>query len=260
MRKSYKICDYCKKRVKTKKQHFAKNKACEDFYLDKLKEDELLLNTLDKKSDEYKSLKQSILSRKMNSGSNNPMFSSKPWNVDENRKDEIKEKLGKSWKGKKMPTEHKQKLAKAKIGIFGESANAHGPHNVSEEGRLRMRHGAFKGKQSASKHSKGEIELGIYIHEMFADTIWDFSLDFYQCDYCIPSKNIIVEYDGDWYHSGTHYGTAKSVIQKHIFANDKKKSNHITSKGYKLVRVLESDFQKHKLIGDTKEWLSTLLA
>jgi hypothetical protein len=293
-----KLCKYCGKEISNGSPgpHYHHNKECGDKYreeknieLQKLKsnreivkcaicgfEAKGLIRHLSDKHNistlEYKekynqptisiaaSKRWSNFWKEKNAGENNPAFGTKPWNTDENRKEEIVEKLGKSWRGKRFSQNHKQKLADAKTGITGEEANAYGPHNVSKVGRLRMREGAFNAKQSINKHSKGEIELGIYLYEMFSDTIWDFSLDFYQCDYCIPSKNIIVEYDGDWYHSGTHYGTAKSAMQKHIFDNDKKKTDFILSKNYKLLRILESDFQKHKQIGDIRKWLSTLLA
>jgi hypothetical protein len=136
----------------------------------------------------------------------------------------------------------------AKEGKFGKEANAYGPHYVSGEGLEAMRRGSFKAKQNINKHSKGEIEIGVYLYEMFSDTVWNFSLDYYQCDYCIPSKKLIIEYDGDWYHAGTHYGqnNIKSTMQKHIFNNDKKKSKYILLKGYKLIRILESEYFEHK--------------
>lgn len=297
MKKSYKCCEFCQKRVKSKYTHYQENADCKLAAKNQLREDELKLRnwtgeatvkckicgysakelTRHLKTEhqiaakeykekygqiisDYEKLKKSIFWRKRNAGNNNPMYGKKPWNTDFNRKDEVTKKLGATWRGKKLSKQHKEKLAYAKTGITGENANAYGPHNVSEEGRRKMREGAFRGKLAINKHSKGEIELGIYLYELYEDCEWNYQLDFYQCDYCIPSKKIIVEYDGDWYHAGTHYGEAKSPIQKAVYKNDIKKTGHILSKGYKLVRILESEYQEHKKRGDLKRWLNALLA
>jgi hypothetical protein len=196
--------------------------------------------------------------KERNVGEDNPMFGIHPWNTDSERKEEIREKLGKTWRGKKFSKTMRNKMAGAKRGITGKDANAYGPHNVSEDGRRRMREGSLKSKNI--NHSKGEIELGVYLYEIFEDCQWACSIDFYECDYFIPSRSLVIEYDGDWYHSGIHFGTTNSATQRTVLKNDIKKTKQILSRGYGLVRILESEFLLHKKKGDVRRWLKSLLA
>lgn len=298
-KKSYKICEFCGKRVKSKYKHYKENLNCKKLHDEALAKDKKILANWNKTKtikckicnyeakeltrhlktehnlkasfykekygpiiSEYESLKKSIFWRERNSGKNNPMYNVKPWNTDTERKDEIKEKLGAFWRGKKLSTEHKNKLSKAKIGITGKDANAYGPHNISKEGRKRMREGSFNGKKHS--YSKGEIELGIYLFEIEPEVKHQYNIDFYQCDYYLPNYNTIIEYDGDWYHYGIHnedanFENLKSKIQRRVYYNDLRKTKTILQKGYNLIRILESEFYSHKKKGDVKKWLKSLL-
>lgn len=298
-RKSYKYCEFCGSRVKSKHRHYQESPDCKLANEEKIKEDELKLEnwesektieckicgyrakeltrhlktehrmTVDEYREKYREiisdyekLKKSIFWRKRNAGENNPMYEKRPWNTDANREDEIIEKLGSTWRGKSFSKKHKEKLASAKEGVTGENANAYGPHNISKEGRRRMREGSLKGKKH--KYSKGEIELGIYLFELEPNTEHQYKVDFYQCDYYLPSYNVIVEYDGDWHHYGIHNEEADfedlaSKIQRRVYYNDLRKTESILQEGYKLVRILESEFYSHKKKGDVKKWLRSLL-
>jgi len=296
-RVSYKLCEFCNKRVKSKYKHFQENDECRQKRKKKLITDKEILNNWIKSKtikcnicdyeamelsqhirfahklkmkdyngkviSEYCKLKKSIKYRESNFGKNNPMYNKKPWNIDNNRRKEIVEKLGKYWKGKKFSNDHKKKLAKAKTGITGKDANAYGrPHNISFEGRIAMKRAAGCAKQN--KRSKGEIELGFYLFDIFDsnDIEIQFELEYSRYDYYIKSKNIIIEYDGSYWHGLTHnlVKLDKSTNQqKTVYNNDNNKNILADKHKIKMLRILETDFQKHEVIGDTEEWLKKLL-
>jgi hypothetical protein len=190
------------------------------------------------------------------------MYKKSPWNADIKRKDEVIEKLGKSWRGKKRSKEAKEKMAKAKEGIIGEKANAYGPHNISPEGKIAMKRAA--GCSKKNKRSRGEIELGFYLFDLFSneDVEIQFELEFSRYDYYINSINTIIEYDGSYWHGLTHNLVKLNEStnqQKTVYKNDKNKNNLAEKYSINIIRILETDFEKHEKIGDTMEWLKKLL-
>lgn len=254
-----------------KHQHHKNRPECFQAYKNKLESDKVLLSTLNELSAEYRSLRQSILSREMNYGENNPTFETKPWNKDESRKEEIKEKLG-QMKGKTLDqivyrfdlNKTREKMTAAKEGKFGEDANAYGPHNVSDEGRLNMRLGSAKALDNfiKTRTSKYEIEVMTYIKDMFPSVRSNEKIGFYHTDGFIPELNLVIECDGRYWHAGIHKLIEEDKLnaqQKHVYRYDKQKTDYVLKHNYKLIRILETDFQKHKKIGDVRSWLSTLL-
>lgn len=83
------------------------------------------------------------------------------------------------------------------------------------------------------KKSKGELELFDFIKNQYSDAksgdrkqIWPMELDIY-----IPSLNIGIEYDGDYWHS------LPDMIER-----DEEKNNLCKEKNINLIRVKESDW------------------
>jgi very-short-patch-repair endonuclease len=69
--------------------------------------------------------------------------------------------------------------------------------------------------------------------------------DFYLCDY-----NLILEVDGDWYHSNpVKYPNPSSQTQKEVRLNDEHKNKLCEEAGIRLVRYWESD------INERPEWV-----
>lgn len=63
-------------------------------------------------------------------------------------------------------------------------------------------------------------------------------------DYYIPSKHILVEVDGDYFHANPEQYTKRSRMQERIVRNDKYKDRLAEGMGYTLYRVWESDLKK----------------
>lgn len=296
-KKTYKRCDFCGKRVKSRYQHYKDNDKCRILAKEKLESDKMKLkNWCTKKTikckicnheakelsrhiktehnltakeykekygeviSEYEKLKKSIFWREKNSGINNPMYKKKPWNTNINRKEEIREKLGATYRGKKLSSEHKENLSKAKIGITGKDANAYGPHNISLVGRQRMREGNEKAllEFRKNKSSKFEDELSLYVEKIFLNVKRQEKIGFNLVDFYIPDYKIIIEADGIYWHGiiDENYATDQ---QKHTYRYDKSKTTYLLNRGYSLVRIREDHFYEHKKKGDVLKWLKRLL-
>lgn len=302
MKKSYKKCEFCGQRVKSKYKHYEENHDCATKAESQLKADELKLENWSGETkiecaicgykakeltrhlktahnmtvneyelkfgdiiSEYEKLKKSIFWRKKNSGKNNPMYGRSPWNTDNSRALEVKEKLGASWRGKSFSQGHKSKLASAKIGITGESANAYGPHNIPEESRQRMREGNEKALLEFRKNraSKFENELAIYLQQLFPGLKRQEKFGFNLVDFYIPEKQLIVEADGIYWHGIIHEAIDKESAtdqQRHTYKYDKIKTTYLKNRGYTLIRIREDHYNEHKKKGDVLKWLKKLLA
>jgi len=71
----------------------------------------------------------------------------------------------------------------------------------------------------------------------------------YQCDVFIPSKNLIIECDGDYWH-GNPLIKHKWQNNKHILKNikiDKLRTKELKLKGYKVLRIWEKDIHRLSL-------------
>lgn len=64
-------------------------------------------------------------------------------------------------------------------------------------------------------------------------------------DYYIPSKNLLVEVDGDYYHGNPETNDKLSNMQRRNQKNDQFKDILASGKGYSLERVWESDLKKN---------------
>jgi len=66
-------------------------------------------------------------------------------------------------------------------------------------------------------------------------------------DIYIPSKNVLIEVDGDYWHGKDIDYLNKNKVQKKAFANDLNKDGLATLHGYTLYRVWESEITKEKI-------------
>jgi very-short-patch-repair endonuclease len=118
-------------------------------------------------------------------------------------------------------------------------------------------------KQNGSLNaSKGEIKLGEYLKQICKDFEHSKSIGFYTMDWFSKKLNIVVEFDGDYWHAGIHKLLNEDDLnnqQKKNFYNDKNKNKYLLNNGHKFIRILESEFYKHLTLGDVKKWLKKLL-
>ena len=98
------------------------------------------------------------------------------------------------------------------------------------------------------KGKKTDIELKIQkelelLHIEFEN---NFAISGYVCDFAILDKKVIIECDGDYWHSIPN-----------IIEHDKKKDENLTSLGWKVIRLKGSDIHKniHRCIEIVKQYL-----
>ena len=64
-------------------------------------------------------------------------------------------------------------------------------------------------------------------------------------DFFIPSKNILIEVDGDYWHGKDKQLKEMSLIQKKAFYNDIKKNAIAKNNGYQIERVWEEEIMEN---------------
>lgn len=64
-------------------------------------------------------------------------------------------------------------------------------------------------------------------------------------DFFIPSKNILIEVDGDYWHGKDKELKEMSLIQKKAFYNDIRKNAIAKNNGYQIERVWEEEIMKN---------------
>lgn len=71
----------------------------------------------------------------------------------------------------------------------------------------------------------------------------------YQCDFFIPDKNMVIEIDGDYWHGNTDNPRFKVLNKSQIKTKelDRIRTKELQEKGYKVLRLWESDIKKMNL-------------
>lgn len=69
----------------------------------------------------------------------------------------------------------------------------------------------------------------------------------YQCDILIPSKKLVIECDGDYWHGYWSYGNNLSKDQKEQRKEDLIRTNEMRDKGYKVLRFWETEIKLMEL-------------
>lgn len=140
------------------------------------------------------------------------------YNLDRNKK------ISESHKGKPKSPEHREQMKKQLA--------------INRRERL------TSGKMSKPERLMEDILKSHGIDYVYQHEVSGFFYDFY-----IPSKNILIEVDGDFWHCkpGTKYETPITEEQTKNVVNDKKKTAIAYSNSYTLLRFWESDIQDNRL-------------
>lgn len=135
-----------------------------------------------------------------------------------------KQKISESLTGKPKSPEHREQMKKQLA--------------INRRERL------TSGKMSKPERIMQEILDGIGIDYTYQYELSGFFYDFY-----IPSKNLLIEVDGDFWHCkpGTKHEIPVMKEQITNTANDKKKTAIVYANGYTLLRFWESDIHINRL-------------
>jgi len=145
--------------------------------------------------------------------------------------EETKRKIGVTSKGRKISEETKKKMSKAKKGIKTGII----PKNAFKKGVFTeiQRKGSLLGAKVLSERKPTSIEVKVYNELKARGLIFEtqklingrFLVDAY-----IPSLNLIIEVDGDYWHS------LDRVVKK-----DKAENAYLLKCGYDLIRLSEEE-------------------
>ena len=112
--------------------------------------------------------------------------------------------------------------------------------------RAQLREKGLKGYQALmSKGSKKQLNnfeqemIDLIVNRGYKCTV-QFEIDKWFYDCYIPEKNLIVEFDGDYWHPKTLEDCTNSRLKKQWII-DRKKENLAKQKGYNLTRIRESE-------------------
>ena len=130
----------------------------------------------------------------------------------------------------KISNANKGKLAGNKHPMFGKTGKANpmfGRHH-SEETKKKMRAAALQ-RIPYCTNTSIELKVKQQLKEYGIEFLHPWNLEpYYQCDFYVPSLNLIIECDGDYWHS----------LEKKKIA-DKRKNAYAKNQGYGMLRLPE---------------------
>ena len=255
-----------KKMSETKKRLFKEGKIIPSHLGKKFSEETRKKISLSKKGGKHTEEWKIIHSLKM-MGENNPLYnkhlseeSKKKMSLSKLGKklsEETKKKMSLNRKGMKFSNEHKNRLS---LSLKGRIITEEMKKNLSEKAKKRfldIRNHPFYGRKHTEKtknkiresrakqifpikDSSIELKIQDYLKqlgiEFFTHQYLKDIKHSYQCDILIPSKNIVIECDGDYWHN---YPIGRNI--------DNIRTKELLEKGFKVLRLWETDIKIMKI-------------
>jgi very-short-patch-repair endonuclease len=159
-------------------------------------------------------------------------------------------KVSLALKGRNLSNDHREKIRKKMITI------SNSPSNIKKF-KERMSHIIIP-KQDSSIELKIQKLLNIlgifYVPHKYMEID-----NAYHCDIYIPTMNLIIECDGDYWHGNTEIFGADELTdkQKNQKRRDKLRTKQLNAKGYKVMRIWENEINRMEVI-DLKHKLRQL--
>ena len=187
---------------------------------------------------------------------------------------ESNRKRSETQKGRIFSEESKEKMRQHALKRFSDKTNhPHYGKKRPEVGRINSekfkgisydeRHGKKKSKEIRAKLSlkrsyqifpfydtKIELKLQGFLEELGIEYIKHFYLKHikssYRCDIFIPSKNMILEADGKFWHGDPRYYDKKllSEKQKEQKIRDRLRTDQLIQRGFRVIRLWEDDIKE----------------
>lgn len=108
------------------------------------------------------------------------------------------------------------------------------------------------GKMMTKPVSKAEKEIREFLEEEKIKVIPQFPIGTLRYDLFIPSINLIIEYNGDYWHCNpriyekNYWNSKKEMYAYELWRKDKIKKNLAFKNGYKFITIWESDYKKDR--------------
>lgn len=189
-------------------------------------------------------------SLKLQVGEGNPFFGKK-------HTKKTKKKISNSRKGKAMGENNSmsnpkyRELARKKLIEKWESGEMEEARKIMSE---TMKNTIREGKLKSVIKSKAETEIINQIKKLGYNPKQSHRVDTKICDIYIPKLNLIIEYNGDYWHCNPskynkdYFNLKKNKFAWELWEYDKKKLEIIKSYGYNLEVVWETDYKSDKSI------------
>jgi ribosomal protein S27AE/G:T-mismatch repair DNA endonuclease (very short patch repair protein) len=171
--------------------------------------------------------------------------------------EESKNKISKSRKGKGIGEnnsmynpEHRKKASEKLKEKWDKGEMEHVRKIMSDKMKENIRQRKIKGFIK----SKAEVEIGEFIKSLNFDIVSSYKVDTKIFDIYVPKLNLIIEYNGDYWHcnpkkySEDFFNVKKGKTSKEIWDYDKLKLELVIKLGYYVEVVWESDYKKNKKI------------
>ena len=181
---------------------------------------------------------------------------------------------GNPFYGKKHSDKTKEQISKSRVGkATGENnpmANPEHRKKVADMIRKKWKNGEMEhvrkifsetmketrrlGKIKSVIRSKTEKQILNKIKKLGYEVIHSFKIDTKICDMYLPAFNLVIEYNGDYWHCNPnkynkdYFHQVKSMTAEKLWEYDKNKVDIIINNGYNLEVVWESDYKSDKTI------------
>lgn len=192
--------------------------------------------------------------------------------------DEVNTKRSETLKGRVFSEESKEKMRQHALKRFADKKN----HPFYDKKRPEVglinskkfkgitydqRHGKKKSQEIRKRISdkraiqifpkedtKIELKIQGFLEQLQIEYIKHFYMkhikSHYRCDIFIPSKNLVIECDGRWWHGDPRYYDQKALTekQKEQKIRDKLRTDQLVQQGYEVIRLWEDDIKNLDII------------
>ena len=178
-----------------------------------------------------------------------------PWSKGKHQSEEWKRKIGMANLGKRRTEEEKKKIGEAWRKAFlshpemrKRMSESHIGHKASEEAKSKLKRARAK-QIFPVKDSKPELKIQRMLKQLNIEFIPHKYMQIehaYCCDIFIPSINLVVEVDGDYWH-GNQNSPRYKILNKHQIEQkeeDTIRTKELIAEGFKVLRLWETDVKK----------------
>lgn len=182
------------------------------------------------------------------SGENNPMYGKDSWNKNKTKYDsDIIMKIS-----QKMTNRHISDITKQRQSKSAKARKIHGHtgHRHSEESKNKMRIAtlnAIKNGKMPQTKTKCHIEMAKILNDLNISFEEEFMVSYWSFDFYLNDLDILIEVDGDYFHSNPlFYKKPKTKTQKINASRDKKKNEFCKANNLTLIRFWEHDIHNNR--------------
>lgn len=157
---------------------------------------------------------------------------------------------GNPFYGKTHSKKTKKQISKSRKGKGSGENNAMANPEVRKKAEEKRLLSIKENPTKFSSRSKNEIKIYNNIKKKYKNATHSLVITPYICDIFIPELNLIIEYNGDYWHCNPlkykpkYHHKIKKMLAEDIWNYDKKKIDLIKNSGYNLEIVWETDFNK----------------